>query len=342
MTVDETDKTNINGVSAKASRAARVYIEFDTMVEEAENNKTENNETNVSKMETLNATAPKQPIENEERIPRRQYDKSEELLLQQIDKYYWKDGHGYTYTYDSKKEKYVLAYDDTDVINESLVFAFKPQCVSTVTKKPLQETSLSQNEYKYFENIAKQKTPLFHKISEKIKYFDPAFHSLTPEGFNARLNFLHQCTRQGPTCGASDTKGFSAGNLSFGRPPYCVLRIGDFYHTKILINSISINYGEHQWDLNPEGVGVQPMMAKIDINFVFLGGSDLGGPINRLQNAISFNYYANTSVYDDRAKVFKSDTWEESTEHVWTYDDGTKMHEIILDDNNEQLYRRKQ
>ena len=120
-----------------------------------------------------------------------------------------------------------------------------------------------------------------------------------------------------------------------------MLRVGDFYHTKILIDSISINYGENTWDLNPEGVGVQPMMANIDINFTFLGGSDLGGPIDRLQNAISFNYYANTSVYDDRAKTYVAQEYEEATEHVWTYDDGTEMHEIIVDDNNEQLFRKK-
>ena len=45
-----------------------------------------------------------------------------------------------------------------------------------------------------------------------------------------------------------------------------------------------------------------PMMANVTIGFKFLGGSDLSGPINRLQNSLSFNYYANTSVYDDRAE----------------------------------------
>jgi hypothetical protein len=45
------------------------------------------------------------------------------------------------------------------------------------------------------------------------------------------------------------------------------------------------------------------MFANVTINFNFLGGSDLAGPIARLQNAVSFNYYANTSVYDNRAEV---------------------------------------
>ena len=80
------------------------------------------------------------------------------------------------------------------------------------------------------------------------------------------------------------------------------MRIGDFYNTKIIIESISISYDETQWDLNDEGIGIMPMIAKVDINFHFIGGSDLSGPISRLQNAVSFNYYANSAVYDNNAK----------------------------------------
>jgi hypothetical protein len=43
------------------------------------------------------------------------------------------------------------------------------------------------------------------------------------------------------------------------------------------------------------------MIANVDISFNFLGGSSLMGPINKLQNALSFNYFANTHVYDPRA-----------------------------------------
>lgn len=60
--------------------------------------------------------------------------------------------------------------------------------------------------------------------------------------------------------------------------------------------------------MNPEGIGVMPMFAKVTLSFVFLGGSDLAGPISRLQNAVSFNYYANTSVYDNRAEMVKYDS----------------------------------
>ena len=74
---------------------------------------------------------------------------------------------------------------------------------------------------------------VFSSLVDKLQYFDPAFHSMTPEGFMGRLNFLHQCTRQGDTRSASDKNGHTANNLAFGRPPFCVLRLGDFYYTKI-------------------------------------------------------------------------------------------------------------
>jgi hypothetical protein len=79
------------------------------------------------------------------------------------------------------------------------------------------------------------------------------------------------------------------------------LRIGDFYNTKIIMENVNIDYEPLVWDLNPEGIGVQPMIANVDISFKFLGGSSLFGPINKLQNALSFNYFANTHVYDPRA-----------------------------------------
>ena len=165
------------------------------------------------------------------------------------------------------------------------------------------------NEGEFFEMLGKEDPFMHHLICEKIKYFDPAFHSISPEGFNARLNFLHQCTRQGSTVDASNGSAKStAYNLSFGRPPVCVLRLGDFYYTKIIINSMSIEYDDVQWDLNPEGIGVMPVFAKVNLNFIFLGGSDLAGPISRLQNAVSFNYYANTGVYDNRAEMVQYDS----------------------------------
>jgi hypothetical protein len=126
---------------------------------------------------------------------------------------------------------------------------------------------------------------------------------MTPEGLNSRLTFLHQCTRQGPTL-----EKLGAVNLAFGRPPICILRIGDFYNTKVIIDNITIDYEPIVWDLNPEGIGVQPMIANVNLSIKFIGGSSLLGPINKLQNALSFNYYANTHVYDPRADYIAKKT----------------------------------
>lgn len=174
---------------------------------------------------------------------------------------------------------------------------------SLLGMKTIDNTYRYDNEGLFFEKLAINDPVMRNEISKKIKYFDPAFHSISPEGFNARLTFLHQCTRQGPTIGGTDNQnGNTANNLAFGRPPVCVLRIGDFYYTKIIITSLNIDYDPLLWDLNQEGIGVMPMIANITLQFHFIGGSDLAGPISRLQNAISFNYYANTGVYDNRAE----------------------------------------
>jgi hypothetical protein len=164
-------------------------------------------------------------------------------------------------------------------------------------------------ESKFFEMLELEEPFLHQKISDKVKYFDPAFHSISPEGFNARLTFLQQCSRQGPTCGSSDayTNNNTANNLSFGRPPVCILRVGDFYYTKIIIESLTVDFDPLMWDLNAEGIGVMPMIANINMSFKFIGGSSLSGPISRLQNALSFNAYANTEVYDNRAELAEYD-----------------------------------
>jgi hypothetical protein len=109
--------------------------------------------------------------------------------------------------------------------------------------------------------------------------------------------------RQGPTLGAIDNN--NPNNLAFGRPPVCILRVGDFYNTKIIIENLNFTFEPLVWDLNPEGVGVQPMICNVDLSFSFIGGSSLRGPINRLQNAVSFNYFANTEIYDPRADTIE-------------------------------------
>ena len=161
------------------------------------------------------------------------------------------------------------------------------------------------NESSYFEMIKQDSPMVYDSIKEKIKYFNPAFHSMTPEGLNSRLTFLQQCVRPGdtiPVIGPDGKPRFNdALNTSFGTPPILVLRIGDFYNTKIVPTSLGISYDPLLFDLNPEGIGVQPMVAKITMGFNFIGGSGLQRPIEQLQNALSFNYYANTEIYDERA-----------------------------------------
>lgn len=163
-------------------------------------------------------------------------------------------------------------------------------------------------EYYFFRTLEKKDPVVFNRLMDKIKYFDPAFHSMTPEGFNARLTFLNQCTRQGNTISMSDINGRTANNLAFGRPPFCVLRLGDFYNQMIVIDSVNIDYNVSdgiQWDMNTEGIGMQPLLARVSLSFKFIGGSDIAGPIRRLQNAMSFNYYANARFYDNRADRIK-------------------------------------
>ena len=156
-------------------------------------------------------------------------------------------------------------------------------------------------EYHFFKQLQSRDPDVFDSLVKKLQYFDPAFHSMTPEGFMGRLNFLQQCTRQGDTISASDENGHSANNLAFGRPPFCILRLGDFYYQKIVIRNINITYDPLVLDLNNEGIGVVPLIANVTITFNFIGGGDLSGPVRRLQNAMSFNYYANGRLYDNRA-----------------------------------------
>lgn len=158
------------------------------------------------------------------------------------------------------------------------------------------------NESQFFRELQIKDPIVFSKLVDKLQVFDPAFHSMTPEGFNARLTFLHQCTRQGDTHTLSDTnRTHTPKNLQFGKAPVCILRLGDFYHQQILINSMSISFDETTWDLNTEGIGVQPMIANVNLSIIFIGGGDLAGAVQRLQNAATFNYYANTRLYDNRA-----------------------------------------
>jgi hypothetical protein len=94
-----------------------------------------------------------------------------------------------------------------------------------------------------------------------------------------------------------------ARNSVFGRQPICVLRVGDFWYTKVVIENLTVDYSDTTWDMNPEGFGMQPMIAKVTLQMKVIGGQSLKGPIDALQNAITFNHYANsnytnTGLYD--------------------------------------------
>ena len=160
------------------------------------------------------------------------------------------------------------------------------------------------NEQDYFTFLQDENPFIYQSLKDKLKYFHPSFHSMTPEGLNSRLTFLQQCLRPGqtiPTVTDQGTTIVDADNTAFGPPPVCVLRIGDFYHSKIIFDSISFSYDPLLFDINPEGIGVQPMIVNVQTNFKFIGGQGLEGPVSELQNALSFSYFANTEMYDSRS-----------------------------------------
>ena len=157
----------------------------------------------------------------------------------------------------------------------------------------------------YFKKLEETSPMIYSSLKEKLRYFHPGFHSMTPEGLNSRLTFLQQCLRPGntiPVKGISDNSDINARNTTFGPPPICVLRVGDFYNSKVIIKDLNIQFEENTWDLNPEGIGIQPMIADVTMQISFLGGHGLEKPIERLQNALSSNFFANTEMYDERAE----------------------------------------
>jgi outer membrane protein OmpA-like peptidoglycan-associated protein len=178
----------------------------------------------------------------------------------------------------------------------------------TVKKPPIDEMKRiimkTLSECYYFKVLEEESPVQFSSLKEKLRYFQPAFHSTTPEGLNSRLTFLLQCVRPGDTIpikGVSSDLDIRARNTSFGPPPICVIRVGDFYHSKVVIRDVNITYDEGVWDLNPEGIGVQPMIANVTLQVNFIGGQGLSKPVERLQNALSSNFFANTEMYDPRS-----------------------------------------
>lgn len=128
--------------------------------------------------------------------------------------------------------------------------------------------------------------------------FIPTNHSQTPFDFHTRLTFLAQCLRPGKNINTNPQLNngtySTASNSIFGKTPVIVFRYGDFIHSKILIKSMDIKY-EKLIDINPNGHGVQPMVANVTLSIIMLGSQSLETPIAALNNAISYEYYANSS-----------------------------------------------
>lgn len=198
----------------------------------------------------------------------------------------------------SGEKEFISVTTTSEIIQQREIDAERKKELEQIEQAKVLARKASQYmawECSYFEKMKQDDPFVYDTLTQKLKYFHPAFHSMTPEGFNSRLTFLKQCTRQGPNIASNEPN-----NLAFGKPPICVLRVGDFYHTKIVIDTVNLTFDPLIWDLNPEGIGVQPMVCSVDLNFKFIGGSSLGGPIAQLQNAVGFNFFANTGLYNPR------------------------------------------
>lgn len=197
----------------------------------------------------------------------------------------------------------------------------------------------------YFKYLELNEPMAQNTISEQIEYFRPAFHSYTPQNFNERLTFLQQCMRSANSISLGQN---SSPNIYYGYQPFVYISIGDFFKTKAIIRSLSIDYNAYDltWDLNPESnAGVEPMFAKVTISFDVIGGQSMSGAISRLQTALSYNFYANTEMYDSRSDTLIFDRGDDGRERAEILD-GIKLSELsdssTLDEANEQIRIRRQ
>lgn len=195
--------------------------------------------------------------------------------------------------------------NDIPVEKKELVLNQKQKEDVVKIKQQIQiyETELKTLQVNIRENIYNKRSKAILNSFEAISKneFYPVFHSQTPEDFHRRLTFLQQCTRQGAAkrYDVVDENGdLRVKNSVFGRQPICILRVGDFFYTKVIIDNVTIDYNDTTWDMNPEGFGMQPMIANITLQMKLMGGQSLSGPIDALQNAVSFNYYANSNFTD--------------------------------------------
>ena len=329
--VNKEDTDDVNGKTAKKWRSARVTLKI--RKSEAKNIEKLNNE-NAEKFERFQGFRPLNRTENvngkevelfeninEDNVQGKAhrpwyYDKETQQMIVYGKEYESQLRNGAADTRKWASEKLAEKYDSAEGDENNLRY---------------------DQEYHFFKQLEAKHPDVFASLKEKLQYFDPAFHSMTPEGFMGRLTFLQQCTRQGDTKSASDKDGYTANNLAFGKPPFCILRLSDFYYQKIVIKNISINYDPLVLDLNQEGIGVVPLIANVTISFNFIGGGDLTGPVRRLQNAMSFNYFANSRLYDNRADriEYEKTNWETMgamENHKVNFDDkdGSYFHHVEM------------
>jgi len=101
--------------------------------------------------------------------------------------------------------------------------------------------------------------------------FQPAFFSGDKVDFVTKMDFLGKMTRPSSAQGNS---GFS-----FTRPPVCRIKLGDWWDSDIIVDSVSYTMTDAPWTL--DGGRVQPMWATVSINFKFVGayGSTNGSPV---------------------------------------------------------------
>jgi len=210
----------------------------------------------------------------------------------------------------------IEVYQTNQIVDSQSTDAVTQQQITpTLTQEEL--ATLTQNECDSFSYLESNQPVTFNKLREKIDYFHPAFHSTTPENLNERLTFLLQCTRQGDSIGNGTN---NTRNLAFGRPPVIILRLGDFIHSKAIVKSVNFNE-MIDFDLNPEGIGIQPMMVKVSMNIDLIGGSSMLSPISRIQNALSFNFFANTEMMDNRADTITVKSGDEDNPVITNLDD---------------------
>lgn len=104
------------------------------------------------------------------------------------------------------------------------------------------------------------------RLEEMIQgtIFQPAYFSGSKDDFVNRMEFLAKLTKPAK---ASEGSGYS-----FTKPPVAHIKLGNWWDHDIVVKSVSVDYNDAPWTLDGfGGVGVQPLWAKVTLNFDFVG-----------------------------------------------------------------------